>query len=177
MDSSELVEQFIFVFALFALGAVIFIAFRVVKYLLRKHNSTGFVPIPDRFETLEQVQAELRRAGLESSQLIVCIDATKSNTWTGAKSFGGRCLHDLEAGMQNPYQEVISSAWLAKAKLPCLAHLLMRLLAVIGRTLSVFDDDNLIPAFLFGDATTGDRLGDDGGSINCGHCRHCDYIL
>lgn len=110
MDLSELFEQLIFVLALFALAVVGFFAFRVVRYLLRPKTSPGFVPIPDRFETLEQVQAELRRAGLESSQLVVCIDATKSNTWTGAQSFGGRCLHDLEAGVQNPYQEVISSA-------------------------------------------------------------------
>lgn len=119
-------------------------------------RSTSFTPIPDRFETLEQVQAELRRAGLESSQLVVCIDATKSNTWTGAKSFGGRSLHDLEAGVPNPYQEVISSASKHRYHGLPVAPTLSPL-AVIGRTLSAFDDDNLIPAFLFGDATTGDR--------------------
>lgn len=31
------------------------------------------------------------------------------------------------------------------------------MIAIIGRTLQPFDDDNLIPAFGFGDATTGDK--------------------
>ncbi|KAG2522771.1 hypothetical protein JM16_004487 [Phytophthora kernoviae] len=72
---------------------------------------------------------------LESSNLIVGVDFTESNTWTGKKSFGGRCLHyiDRTGTTQNPYQSVI---------------------AAIGRTLEAFDDDNIIPAFGFGDFTT-----------------------
>jgi hypothetical protein len=35
-----------------------------------------------QYETLEEVQEALRRAGLESSNLIVALDYTKSNTWT-----------------------------------------------------------------------------------------------
>jgi hypothetical protein len=52
------------------------------------------------------VQADLRRAGLESSNLVVAIDFTKSNQWTGEKSFGGRCLHDIDPSgyVLNPYQ-------------------------------------------------------------------------
>ncbi len=59
-------------------------------------------------------------AGLESSQLVVGIDCTKSNTWTGARSFGGRCMHEIVPGQLNPYQAVIS---------------------IVGRTLAPFDDD------------------------------------
>ena len=95
--------------------------------------------IGDDFETLAQVQAALRKAGLESSDLIVGVDFTKSNTWTGERSFGGRCLHALpetKAAPRNPYQRVLS---------------------IMGRVLSAFDDDNLIPAFGFGDANTRDR--------------------
>ena len=88
------------------------------------------------FETLEQVQEALEKAGLESSNLIVGIDFTKSNTWAGKQSFQGRCLHALHAKRPNPYQ---------------------RALSVIGRTLSAFDDDDLIPAFGFGDASTSDK--------------------
>jgi len=93
-----------------------------------------FRPIPDRFTTIEQVQQAVREAGLESSNLILGVDFTKSNNWTGKLSYGGRSLHDV-SGQPNPYEQVIS---------------------VIGRTMEEFDDDRLIPAFGFGDSTTGD---------------------
>ena len=70
----------------------------------KKHT---FYSIGDQYTTLDEVQAALRTAGLESSNLIIGIDFTKSNTWTGERSFGGRCLHDTTAGV-NPYQSVIS---------------------------------------------------------------------
>jgi len=95
-----------------------------------------FVPIPDQFTTYEEVQAALRKAGLESSNLIIGIDFTKSNKWTGQTSFGGKCLHDITPNSLNPYQEVIQ---------------------IVGETLSVFDDDGLIPVFGFGDIVTKDR--------------------
>merc|ERR1711959_605566 len=85
-----------------------------------------FRPIPDRFTTIEQVQHAVRNAGLESSNLILGVDFTKSNKWTGKLSYGGRSLHDITPGRSNPYEQVIS---------------------VIGRTLEEFDDDRLIPAF------------------------------
>ena len=72
-----------------------------------KSKKHSFYSIGDQFNTLEEVQAALRTAGLESSNLIIGIDFTKSNTWTGERSFGGRCLHDTTAGV-NPYQSVIS---------------------------------------------------------------------
>ncbi|KAB5545227.1 hypothetical protein DKX38_013339 [Salix brachista] len=76
-----------------------------------------------------QVIAALAQAGLESSNLIVGIDFTKSNEWTGARSFNRRSLHHIGNG-QNPYEQAIS---------------------IIGRTLFSFDEDNLIPCFGFGD--------------------------
>lgn len=42
-----------------------------------------FHTILDQFETIGEVQDALQTAGLESSQLIVGIDFTKSNEWTG----------------------------------------------------------------------------------------------
>ena len=72
---------------------------------------------------------------MESCELIVGVDFTKSNTWTGKASFDGQCLHSLSAGM-NPYEHAISA---------------------VARTLRDFDDDNLIPAFGFGDQSTGDQ--------------------
>jgi len=103
---------------------------------LSKGKAPRFYAIPDRFSSIEEVQQALRSVGLESSNLILGIDYTKSNTWTGAKTFNGDCLHAITPHRQNPYQEVIS---------------------VIGRTLEVFDDDRLIPTFGFGDNHTSDK--------------------
>ncbi|KAF8030418.1 hypothetical protein BT93_E2759 [Corymbia citriodora subsp. variegata] len=94
-----------------------------------------FSKINDDYTSLEQVTDALARAGLESSNLIVGIDFTKSNEWTGARSFNRRSLHHIGDG-QNPYEQAIS---------------------IIGKTLSSFDEDNLIPCFGFGDASTHDQ--------------------
>ena len=46
-------------------------------------SSQGFATIVDKYETIEEVQEHLRRAGLESSNLILGIDYTKSNEYNG----------------------------------------------------------------------------------------------
>jgi E3 ubiquitin-protein ligase RGLG len=106
---------------------------------LRRGNAGGstfrFSSIADNFHSLDQVQDALRKEGVESCQLIVGVDFTKSNEWTGKYSFGARCLHSLGA-TPNPYEEAISA---------------------IGKTLSSFDDDNLIPCYGFGDVATQDK--------------------
>ncbi|KAI4323295.1 hypothetical protein L6164_022913 [Bauhinia variegata] len=89
----------------------------------------------DHFSSLDQVTAALRREGLKSSNLIVGIDFTKSNEWTGKISFNKQCLHAI-GNTANPYEKAFS---------------------IIGKTLASFDDDNLIPCFGFGDATTHDQ--------------------
>ncbi|XP_004247214.1 E3 ubiquitin-protein ligase RGLG3 [Solanum lycopersicum] len=91
--------------------------------------------IADNFKSLDEVVTALREAGLESSNLILGIDFTKSNEWTGKSSFNRRSLHSV-GHTANPYEQAIS---------------------IIGRTLSPFDEDNLIPCFGFGDATTHDQ--------------------
>ncbi|KAK8698350.1 hypothetical protein V6N13_114474 [Hibiscus sabdariffa] len=90
--------------------------------------------IADNFSTIHQVTAALRDSGLESSNLIIGIDFTKSNEWTGQLSFNRQSLHAIGA-TPNPYEKAIS---------------------IIGKTLAPFDDDNLIPCLGFGDATTHD---------------------
>lgn len=43
--------------------------------------------IADNFSSLDQVISALRHEGLESSNLILGIDFTKSNEWTGESFF------------------------------------------------------------------------------------------
>ncbi|KAG6641974.1 hypothetical protein CIPAW_09G111000 [Carya illinoinensis] len=104
-------------------------------YDARNSMQLKYGRIGDNYNSLEQVTEALHQAGLESSNLIVGIDFTKSNEWTGARSFHHRSLHHL-GDLPNPYEQAIS---------------------IIGRTLSAFDEDNLIPCYGFGDATTHDQ--------------------
>eukprot|EP00055_Hartaetosiga_balthica_P010894 m.47897 g.47897 ORF g.47897 m.47897 type:complete len:242 (+) comp7365_c0_seq1:442-1167(+) len=98
-------------------------------------GKSNFSTIKDNYKTLDQVSLAIRDSGLESCNLIVGIDYTKSNDFQGRESFRGKSLHhiDISHEIENPYQKVIR---------------------VIGQTLSSFDEDNLIPAFGFGDLTT-----------------------
>ncbi|KAG6410202.1 hypothetical protein SASPL_128255 [Salvia splendens] len=94
--------------------------------------------IADNYHSLEEVRVvseALAQAGLESSNLIIGIDFTKSNEWTGKNSYNGKSLHHIGGGL-NPYEQAIS---------------------IVGKTLAAFDDDNLIPCYGFGDASTHDQ--------------------
>ncbi|KAG8093378.1 hypothetical protein GUJ93_ZPchr0012g20985 [Zizania palustris] len=91
--------------------------------------------ILDQYHSLDEVIEALAQAGLESSNLIIGIDFTKSNEWTGKNSFNGMSLHHI-GDSPNPYEQAIS---------------------IIGQTLSAFDEDNLIPCYGFGDASTHDQ--------------------
>lgn len=97
--------------------------------------SPSFSFIPNQYESFAELTEALRGAGLESSNLIVGIDYTKSNQWSGNKTFSGRCLHEI-SDEPNQYQQSIS---------------------LLAQTLEPFDDDNLIPAFGFGDIGTRDH--------------------
>eukprot|EP01012_Entosiphon_sulcatum_P011071 TRINITY_DN1662_c4_g1_i1.p2 TRINITY_DN1662_c4_g1~~TRINITY_DN1662_c4_g1_i1.p2 ORF type:complete len:304 (-),score=74.90 TRINITY_DN1662_c4_g1_i1:189-1100(-) len=128
---------------------LLLVAWLVWKYLLGGSGDGGaagkgmmskaipeFARFPDKYANLEDLQAALQREGLESCNLIIGIDFTQSNTSQGQRTFGGRSLHHLSGGFQNPYQQVIS---------------------IVGRTLQRFDEDGLIPVFGFGDMSTKDR--------------------
>ncbi|XP_057464602.1 E3 ubiquitin-protein ligase RGLG2-like [Actinidia eriantha] len=104
-------------------------------YPPQRNLDRRFKRIADDYNSLEEVTAALRLAGLESSNLIVGIDFTKSNEWTGARSFNRRSLHHIGNAL-NPYEQAIS---------------------IIGKTLAAFDEDNLIPCYGFGDASTHDQ--------------------
>ncbi|XP_027342537.1 E3 ubiquitin-protein ligase RGLG4 [Abrus precatorius] len=101
----------------------------------KRQSANKYAFIPDHFSTLEQVTTALRKEGLESSNLILGVDFTKSNEWTGRISFNKKSLHAI-GDTPNPYEKAIS---------------------IIGKTMAPFDDDNLIPCFGFGDATTHDQ--------------------
>ncbi|BBN15037.1 E3 ubiquitin-protein ligase RGLG [Marchantia polymorpha subsp. ruderalis] len=103
---------------------------------LNRRFSRKFSYISDQYQSLEQVTESLSNAGLESSNLILGIDFTKSNEWTGKQCYNGRSLHAI-GEHYNPYESAIS---------------------IIGRTLSQFDEDNLIPCFGFGDVSTHDHF-------------------
>ena len=95
---------------------------------------TDFHAIANNFKTYSELQQGLKKAGLESSELIIGVDFTKSNIYNGAETFGGRSLHYIsDNGEKNPYQQVLECI--------CL-------------TLEGFDDDHLIPCYGFGDATS-----------------------
>ncbi|XP_076885121.1 E3 ubiquitin-protein ligase RGLG2-like [Bidens hawaiensis] len=105
------------------------------NYRPQKRLDKRYSTIADSYTSLEQVTEALTRAGLESSNLIVGIDFTKSNEWTGSRSFHRKSLHHI-ADEFNPYEQAIS---------------------IIGKTLAAFDEDNLIPCYGFGDASTHDQ--------------------
>jgi hypothetical protein len=67
-------------------------------------------------------------------------------TLSGKSSFNRKSLHHIGSG-QNPYEQAIS---------------------IIGKTLSTFDEDNLIPCFGFGD-------GNDGCEAKCFF--QCSFVL
>lgn len=110
-------------------------------------QSNHALPIGNNFETKEQLTNALHRAGLERCNLLFAIDFTKSNTWQGSETFGGKSLHQIDnvnppayatseyksvaAPVLNPYQYIISN---------------------VGSQLDEFDDDGKIPTIIFGHA-------------------------
>jgi hypothetical protein len=103
----------------------------------RIRNRTNGKSESEPFKTLTELQEAIRKAGLEASHLIIGIDFTKSNTWSGKKSFEGFCLHDTSReGIENPYQKVMR---------------------IISKSLSCYDEDQILPAYGFGDIETQGR--------------------
>lgn len=90
--------------------------------------------IKDNFKTYSELEVGLRKAGLETSQLIIGIDFTRSNTEKGGPPyFNHDNLHELDVQHPNPYQQVL--------KIMC-------------KSLAPFDEDQYIDAYGFGDSKT-----------------------
>eukprot|EP00730_Choanoeca_flexa_P018386 TRINITY_DN8932_c0_g1_i5.p1 TRINITY_DN8932_c0_g1~~TRINITY_DN8932_c0_g1_i5.p1 ORF type:complete len:304 (+),score=34.45 TRINITY_DN8932_c0_g1_i5:28-912(+) len=128
-----------------AILLIVVVIFNVVRIIIKRLGgesgtstsaSKSFQTIGDNYTSLDSVTEALRKAGLESSNLILAIDYTKSNLTQGQRTFKNQSLHHLDPEHENPYQTAIR---------------------VLGSTLAAFDDDDLIPAFGFGDVTTQGR--------------------
>ncbi|KAM0930532.1 hypothetical protein ACQ4PT_000903 [Festuca glaucescens] len=121
---------------------LLFCAVFTWKVFPKKHETEGphggSRGTEQAYDTLDQVKAALQLVGLESSNLIIGVDFTKSNEWTGKHCFDGRSLHHLDLGASslNPYERAIG---------------------IVGDRLSAFDEDNEIPCFGFGDMSTHDQ--------------------
>lgn len=101
---------------------------------LEEHEAIHCENIGDNFNYFCDLSDAIKTAGLESSNIIIGVDFTASNEWQGRNSLDRKSLHTLFKNKRsNPYQQVITT---------------------ISVTLEPFDDDNLIPAFGFGDVTT-----------------------
>ncbi|CAC5383077.1 RGLG [Mytilus coruscus] len=132
-------------------------------------GGSDYNAIMDKFSSLEEVQNAIRQAGLESCNLIFGMDYTASNLQQGMRTFGGRSLHQIVPYEMNPYQRVyytVSNLHQGRSTFggnslhaiePRFMNPYQQVICILGETLEPFDDDGIIPAFGFGDASTKDR--------------------
>ncbi len=105
------------------------------KNKIEKDKKYNHQFIDNHYQTYDELQQALKDEGLESSQLIVGIDFTKSNLWQGTGVFEYDNLHTI-SNIINPYQQVLS---------------------IMCQSLSTFDDDQMIDAYGFGDKNTSNK--------------------
>jgi E3 ubiquitin-protein ligase RGLG len=133
----------------------------ITKLTSQKKTKT----IPNRYESMEQLTQALREAGLEKCNLLVAIDFTKSNTWQGEKTFGGKNLHHIPqkgGSTTGGYEPVIGYEPVEgeelnipgdEQKYPQKSIQLnpyQQVLQIIQKPLNEFDEDKRIPTCIFG---------------------------
>lgn len=97
-------------------------------------NSSNEWANPDSIADEANFLKAFKDAGVESCNLIVGVDFTRSNLWQGKETFHGESLHTLDCphGL-NPYECALRA---------------------VSTSLKGFDDDGVLPAFIFGDVQT-----------------------
>lgn len=140
---------------------------------------SNFYSIANNYKTFNDLKEGLKLAGLESSELIIGIDFTKSNLYNGLISFNGQSLHALNYKIEKKNNQINqssnsnpnSSSQFSNSNLPLSSNLNLNndmnnnnnsifrnpyefVLYSICETMSYFDDDNKIPCYGFGDVTT-----------------------
>lgn len=85
---------------------------------------------------VRKIIQKLKDQGLETCGLVLGIDCTASNIFTGRRSFGNRHLHDISNRTLNFYEQVLS---------------------ILGSIVNEFSRDGKFPVYLFGDDKSRDR--------------------
>lgn len=70
-----------------------------------KQGSKKFEVITDKYKTYDELVSGLRQAGVEDMTILLAIDLSKSNTWTGEKTYH-KSMHDFTEG-DTPYMRIM----------------------------------------------------------------------
>lgn len=123
-----------------------------------KFDLVAIQKLADIAKKMEKVADSLKQRGVGETKLIVAVDCTASNIYSGKKSFGKRNLHDISKIRLNFYEQVFS---------------------IMGNVVKQLSSDGKFPVYLFGDAKTKDKsvrplyVDSDGGHL----CKSVDHAL
>ena len=87
-------------------------------------------------ERLKTMIDKLKESGLEECSLVLGLDCTESNIYTGKKSFGNRHLHEISTRHLNFYEQVMGT---------------------VGSIVNPFSKSGRFPVYFFGDDQTRDK--------------------
>lgn len=103
---------------------------------------------------------DLRRKGMDSSQIIVAFDFSKSNEWADRAGAAARGLEasDAVTGTLGSASSPGTDAFNLHASSPGRESLYERICRLLAPVMDVFDSDGVIPALRFGDTLSKDRV-------------------